>query len=370
MIDIDTHRIIDLLPSREIEDVAGWLSAFPNLSIVSRDGSVSYSSAIRQASAGIIQVSDRFHLLKGLTDAAKKHITGILAANIGIPVPASHYEGTETAGYWEKEQRDDLPARRHNANYEKKKENVEKVREYTKSGWKRREIAEELGICYSTVRRYQSLDFNPSSGLYNTTRNSKIKPYAETVTQMLGKGHTFKEIEEAIRKEGYSGASSTLRMFATRERKLLKEAKKNCQGKAGKIERKWLISLLYKPLDKVKKLSQEQLDSVIEKYPVIGEIYDIVGSFRNTLFSKKPDEIEKWMENTEEAGIEQINSFVNGIRRDLPAVKNAIELDYNNGLAEGSVNKLKVTKRIMYGRNSFELLKGKLLRLEKNRIIN
>jgi len=31
-----------------------------------------------------------------------------------------------------------------------------------------------------------------------------------------------------------------------------------------------------------------------------------------------------------------------------------MERVYNNGLAEGSVNKLKVAKRIMYGRNSFQ----------------
>jgi transposase len=42
-------------------------------------------------------------------------------------------------------------------------------------------------------------------------------------------------------------------------------------------------------------------------------------------------------------------------------------MDYNNGLAEGSVNKLKVVKRIMFGRNSFKLLKSKLLRLELKR---
>ena len=54
----------------------------------------------------------------------------------------------------------------------------------------------------------------------------------------------------------------------------------------------------------------------------------------------------------------------------MPDVKNAVKLDYNNGLVEGSVNKLKVTKRIMYGRNSFKLLKGKLLRLELKRKTN
>ncbi len=88
------------------------------------------------------------------------------------------------------------------------------------------------------------------------------------------------------------------------------------------------------------------------------------------MFSKKTDVIEKWMADAEALGVETTNSFVNGIRLDLPAVKNAVELHYNNGLAEGSVNKLKLTKRIMYGRNSFELLKGKLLRFELKQKIN
>ncbi len=71
MVDIDTHRVADLRASREVEDVAEWLRSYPNIRIVSRDGSVSYKSAIEQAGMDIQQVSDRFHLLKGLTDAAK-----------------------------------------------------------------------------------------------------------------------------------------------------------------------------------------------------------------------------------------------------------------------------------------------------------
>ena len=37
-----------------------------------------------------------------------------------------------------------------------------------------------------------------------------------------------------------------------------------------------------------------------------------------------------------------MNSFIHGIERDIEAVKNAIIYEYNNGLAEGSVNKIKV----------------------------
>ena len=45
-------------------------------------------------------------------------------------------------------------------------------------------------------------------------------------------------------------------------------------------------------------------------------------------------------------------------------------IDYSNGLAEGSVNKLKVIKRIMYGRNNFDMLHKKVLLLENRRKIN
>jgi len=60
-------------------------------------------------------------------------------------------------------------------------------------------------------------------------------------------------------------------------------------------------------------------------------------------------------------GIAEINSFISGIVTDLDAVKNAIRFEYNNSLAEGTVNKLKLVKRIMYGRCSFALLRNKML---------
>ena len=65
--------------------------------------------------------------------------------------------------------------------------------------------------------------------------------------------------------------------------------------------------------------------------------------------------------NIQKYDIPELQTFINGIKKDLTAVKNGIIYSYNNGLAEGSVNKIKVIKRIMYGRNSFELLKAKVL---------
>jgi len=43
--------------------------------------------------------------------------------------------------------------------------------------------------------------------------------------------------------------------------------------------------------------------------------------------------------------------------KDIEAIKTAVLYDYSNGLVEDTVNKIKVVKRIMYGRCGFDSLK-------------
>lgn len=76
---------------------------------------------------------------------------------------------------------------------------------------------------------------------------------------MLSEGKTFSQISGYIQEKGYTGAEFTIRMFATRERKLRREAVKKKKRKTEKMERKWLISLLYRPIDEVRDISQDSL---------------------------------------------------------------------------------------------------------------
>jgi|TARA_B100002051_G_scaffold263306_1_gene286885 transposase len=55
--------------------------------------------------------------------------------------------------------------------------------------------------------------------------------------------------------------------------------------------------------------------------------------------------------------------FARTLHRDINAVRNAIELPWNNGQAEGQVNRLKTLKRAMYGRTGPELLRARMLLL-------
>lgn len=85
MVDLENHRIIDLIPSREVADVKRWLAIFPNIQVVSRDGASTYSSAATNAHPDAIQISDRFHLIKGLSEAINKYMIREFPARVEIP---------------------------------------------------------------------------------------------------------------------------------------------------------------------------------------------------------------------------------------------------------------------------------------------
>ena len=67
------------------------------------------------------------------------------------------------------------------------------------------------------------------------------------------------------------------------------------------------------------------------------------------------------MEAAEASGIPQFASFAHGIRTDYDAVRNGLSLPWNSGKAEGTVCKIKMIKRLLYGRASFTLLRKLLL---------
>lgn len=86
MVDVETHKIIDMIESRELEDVKRWLEEYPNIRMVSRDGSHTYAAAITAAHPGAMQISGRFHLVKNLTDYATIALQKLFQGRIGILV--------------------------------------------------------------------------------------------------------------------------------------------------------------------------------------------------------------------------------------------------------------------------------------------
>jgi transposase/predicted DNA-binding protein (UPF0251 family) len=422
MIDIETHRVIDLISSRDCEEVANWLKSYPHLQVVSRDGSITYKKAITIAHPKAIQVSDRFHILKNLTSYCKDYLMKYFKPKVIINVEnkIEMTNATTKSSIQNKKltleekitkaiqllnggllksqickqlnmdirgfnkilaMNDDersvylkSPLQiAHEEKVAKKIELIESVRDMHNIRYSVRSISKKMSISRQTVTKYLDENMSAINGNYSVKRKSILDPFLEEINKLIGKGYTSSEIENQIRLNGYNGSDSTIRNYRARLKKSNQEIYKNCKSSPGTtdlVERNKLLKLLYKPLIKVKGLSIEYVNKVNDKYPRYKEIIDLVNEFRLILKSKAVTKISKWMEQASSLNNKFINSFINGITRDITAVKNAIIYDYNNGLAEGSVNKLKVIKRIMYGRNSFDMLYKKILWLEKNRKIN
>jgi len=422
MIDIETHRVIDLIPSRDCEEVVKWLKSYPNLHVVSRDGSITYKKAITLAHPKAIQVSDRFHILKNLTSYCKDYLMKYFKPKVKIDLEnkmevinvttKSNIQNKKLTleekitiaiqllddglgksqickqlnmdirvfnkllamSYYERSAylKSSLQIL-HQERVKRKLELIATVRDMHNNKYSKRAIARNLGMAFVTVTKYLDENVSAINGNYNVKRKSILDPFLEEIDMLIDKGYTSSEIENSIRLDGYNGSDSTIRNYRARLKKSNHEiykSDKTSPSTTELVERNKLLNLLYKPIIKVKGLTIEFVNKVNEKYPCYKEIIDLVSEFRMILKSKAINKIDKWMQQASALKNRYINSFINGITRDITAVKNAIIYDYNNGLAEGSVNKLKVIKRIMYGRNSFDMLYKKLLWLEKKRKIN
>ena len=404
MIDIETHQIIDMIDSREEEDVRKWLEAYPNLEIISRDGAIMYKSASDKSHPKAKQISDRFHVLKNLTEYAKDALKRILKNQINIPesteteaiskvqtkyeyktkwdiilkvkeLKSQKYRVIDIAQYLgisektvveynkisldEKEKYEKIPMQelKSKVSENNKWELIQEVQKEYQKYHKYSVVGRKFNIDDRTVKKYLQIKEPPVNGNKNREYNSKLNLYKNKIIKMNNEGFTWKVIKENIQKDGYNGSDSLLRTYVSKIKKEETKSKEINQI----VERSTMITLLYKEIDKVTKITKEIYEKVITMFPEAGKIYEIVKEFKDIMFGKKHEKLEKWIQETRKHKILEINSFLNGIERDLEAVKNGIKYDYNNGLAEGSVNKIKVIKRIMYGRCSFDLLKQKVL---------
>jgi hypothetical protein len=72
LVDLETHRPIDLLPERTADAFSAWLRKHPGVEWISRDRSTEYARGASEGAPQAQQIVDRWHLLKNLKDVLER----------------------------------------------------------------------------------------------------------------------------------------------------------------------------------------------------------------------------------------------------------------------------------------------------------
>jgi transposase len=67
LVDLDLHRVVDLLPDRAAESFSEWLKQHPEIVTVSRDCCGIYAEGAALGAPQSQQIADRFHLILNLS---------------------------------------------------------------------------------------------------------------------------------------------------------------------------------------------------------------------------------------------------------------------------------------------------------------
>jgi len=359
MVDYETSKVVDMIPSRDTESVTEWLRGYQDVETVSRDGSTGYARAIGEALPKAKQVTDRFHLVKNLIDSARNYMRRKIPGRIRMSNASDDNKDDQTLTVT-KLSSDELCQIQKE---ESKNVHVRLAKDLYSQGYSATMIAEEMNISYQTARKYINHQGRIENSKKGSHQKSNLDPYKETIITMHNERYNRTKIYHAICKEGYTGSYSNLRSYVTRyvDRLAFTKKRKPCSGLT--LERRRLISLLYRDISHLEDEDQKKAQTYINGNKDLQNVYVAVSRFRKILQLKDESLLEEWTEQTKGYRIPELSRFVRGIERDLSAVKNAITMKFSNGVIEGIINKIKVIKRIMYGRCSFELLRVKVLML-------
>jgi transposase len=76
---------------------------------------------------------------------------------------------------------------------------------------------------------------------------------------------------------------------------------------------------------------------------------------------RRAKDFPAWLEQVQQCAAGDLKAFARSLESDYDAVLAALRLPWSQGQVEGQVNRLKLMKRAMYGRASFDLLRQRVL---------
>ena len=238
-------------------------------------------------------------------------------------------------------------------------------------GYSYREIIRRLGVSPKTISKFKMGD--PDVLCRSGIRNSRFDPYRDMIVLCLKDGLTKAQTIQHLKGAGCTGSQSALYEYLNKaesasQQKFTANSKSDKSIKLNAfsartegtdyITRAGLINYLWRD-DTL--IDEDQKRVLFSTYPVLLEIQSCIREFKYIFRTGNMPMLYLFIEKYTHSGIKEFSSFARGLLKDIDAVENAVASPMSNGFVEGTNNKLKMVKRMMYGRCGIMLLRAKLM---------
>jgi hypothetical protein len=245
---------------------------------------------------------------------------------------------------------------------------INEIQKLIGQGLSKRKIALVMKISRNTVYKY-------SSGSPELLAESswpvftKLEPFQEEIISLLNNKIMRKDVYLCIVKKGYTGGRTQFYKYCEHlvEIELVENPgslridelrDEQTKQKYHYITRNQIFNHIWSGKGDIGK---DDIEFIKTSFPVVKTIVECLFKFRDIFEKKSKEVLSEFISAYKECKLEPIKRFTAGIQKDIVPVTNAVVEKYSNGFVEGTNNKLKVIKRVAYGRCKLPLLKAKIV---------
>ena len=378
VVDLDRHRVVDLLPDRTAATLAGWLEQRPGIKVVARDRSTEYARGASLGAPQAVQVADRWHLLANMRQALERWLQG---AHAGLrrlpPIPGPPLAPRRDRAFPRTASEREAGAE----NRERWKTAYDEVRRRHADGQTLLGIARAMGLARATVRKYATADTFPAR-LPHGPGPSLLDPHVDYLLGRIGEGcENAMALWRELRERGYPGTSRQVPRWVAERRPTPTRSGRKPRGETipvletPAVERclpsarqlAWLLVQATSALDAV----AAAVVARVEQDATASAVADLARRFSAfvrasgegrtaTQGRDAAAELEAWITTAKACTAPAVATFASGLDGDA-AVRSALTEPWSSGQAEGQINRLKLIKRQSYGRAGLDLLQRRLV---------
>ncbi|MFF9645285.1 ISL3 family transposase [Kitasatospora aureofaciens] len=352
LVDVETGRVVDVLPDRTSETFADWLREHPGAEIICRDRATAYTRAIREAAPDAIEVADRWHLLQNLSAAIEKTChqhRSCLRKHLEQKEPAPEPPAIDLP----------VPELPRTPLVERTRARYADVHRLLDQKWTISAIARHLDLDRKTVRRFKTTPLDEllaSAKDFGIHRARLLEPFKPYLNSRFTAGCTSgTRLFHEIRERGYTGSVQAARCHLAKLR----------QGTAEPVRAdipspRRITSWIMRPRETL--TARRSTSCSTTGSPAdIDRAFALAQCFRDLMVNRRGSMLPEWIRQAEQDAPAPIRSFAGFLRQDLGAVTAGFTLEWSSGKVEGNVNRVKTLKRAMSGRASFRLLRTRIL---------